>query len=375
MKRYMWIVVVVCHIMLSISVFAQTTPEDWNAVYEAARQEGKVVIYSVSSRIFDAVDSFQQRYPGIKVEVLDMLAVDQIDALRREQSSGEYTVDVLLNNDLPTAINELLPQGMIVNYVPPSLLGGQLSADVIPEYLREPLLVHSMEAKVIFYNSETYPESPIDTLWDLTRPVWKGRVQMKDPMLSEENMNVLQTVVQHADAMEAAYQKEFGEPLTLSPNVENAGYEWILRLVRNDLALTTSDGDAAKAVGAAGQTEPPVTLSVASSKLRYNEDGMKLAVAWNANPAVGVSKPNFLVMAHHAPHPNAAKLLIRWLLGDAEGGAGMTPWLVPGGWPSRQDVPVEGDMAVDKLTDHTWSLDPDFINTYGPEVREFWMGL
>ena len=48
------------------------------------------------------------------------------------------------------------------------------------------------------------------------------------------------------------YEEEFGEPITLSAGIENAGYEWIVRLVNNGLVLTTSDGNAAKAVGAAG---------------------------------------------------------------------------------------------------------------------------
>jgi iron(III) transport system substrate-binding protein len=96
---------------------------------------------------------------------------------------------------------------------------------------------------------------------------------MKDPLQSAENMNFLQTIVQHADDMAKAYEEEFGEPITLSSGIENAGYEYILRLVENELVLTTSDGDSAKAVGAADQTEPPLTLSVASSKLRYNARG------------------------------------------------------------------------------------------------------
>ncbi|MFQ5918254.1 MAG: ABC transporter substrate-binding protein, partial [Candidatus Binatia bacterium] len=134
-------------------------------------------------------------------------------------------------------------------------------------------------------------------------------------------------------------------------------------------------GDAAKAVGAPGQTKPPLTLSVASSKLRYNKSkGTKLAVGWDIKPVVGLTKGNYLVMANQAPHPNAAKLLIQWLLGDPQGGKGMKPWFVPGQWPSRSDVePIVG--KIEDLRKSTWFLDPDWIYQQGLEVRDFWLTL
>ncbi len=363
-------------VALPFMYVAEGTAEDWNAIYEAAKGEGEVVIYSLSSRIFDAVESFKEKYPGIEVEASDMLTVDQIEKLTREQAAGVYNVDVLFLADVTTLMKEVLPQGLIENYVPETLLGGQKAEDVIPEHLREPLLAQSLEAKVIFYNFETYAEPPVDTLWDLTRPEWKGRVQMKDPMQSAENMNFLQMVVKHADDMAKVYEQEFGEPIKLSSGIENAGYEWIQRLVNNDLVLTTSDGTASKAVGTPGQKEPPLTLSVASSKLRNNKKkGLKLAVAWDVKPVMGITKRNFLVMANKAPHPNAAKLLIQWMLGDEKGNSGMKPWYVPGGWASRSDVKPAVDTTLEDLKKYTWFLDPEYIYDHGLEVRDFWLGL
>lgn len=178
-------------------------------------------------------------------------------------------------------------------------------------------------------------------------------------------MNFLQMVVKYAKDMAAAYEQEFGEPIQLSPGVQNAGYEWIVRLVNNDLVLTTSHGDAAKAVGKAGQTNPPLALS-ASSKLRYNETkDTKLAIGLNIQPMTGLTKRNFLAIANQSPHPNAAKLLIRWLLGDSQGGAGMTQWKIQGQWPSRSDVPPLTSPKLEEILEATWFLDPDWIYEYG----------
>src|SRR6056297_2718779 len=76
-------------------VAAAQMDEDWDAIYQAAKEEGKVVIYSRSSRIFDAVEGFKSKYPGIEVEASDMTGVEQLDKLTREQDAGVYNVDVL----------------------------------------------------------------------------------------------------------------------------------------------------------------------------------------------------------------------------------------------------------------------------------------
>lgn len=349
--------------------------ENWDAIYAAAKQEGKVVVYCLSSRIFDAVETFTAQYPEIEVEAFDMTGVEQVEKLTREQAAGVYNADVLNLANGPTLVNELLPQGLIVNYVPQTLLDGKAAKDVIPDYFRVPLLVHTVESKVVFYNFQTYPDPPVDNLWALTRPEWRGKIQMKDPMLTEENMNFLQTVVQHADDMAEAYQEEFGQPIKLSGGIQNAGYEFIYRVVKNDLVLTTSDGTAAKAVGTPDQSDPPLTLSVASSKMRDNAKGQKLAIAWNLKPKVGITKENYLLMANKAPHPNAAKLMIRWLIGDAEGGAGMKPWFVPGQWASRRDVKPLLDITLDDLQNYTWYIDYKYVYEEGLQVRDFWLGL
>ena len=379
LKSRCLIVTILFSLLLVPIVFTSTivsAAEDWDAIYAAAKKEGKVVVYSLSSRIFKAADSFKAQYPGIEVEASDMTGVDQIEKLTREQGAGLYNVDVLLLANGSTLVNELLPKGMIKNYVPETLLGGQSSKDVIPSKYRAPLLVHSLESKVIFYNFQTHSSPPIDTLWDLTRPEWRGKVQMKDPLLTEENMALLQTIVQNSDTMAKTYQQEFGKPIKLSSGAKNAGYEFIQRLVKNKLVLTSSDGSAAKAVGAPDQKDPPLTLSVASSKLRDNKrKGLKLAIAWDVQPKVGITKANYVVMANKAPHSNAAKLLIRWLLGDQTGSKGMKPWYVPGQWPSRSDVKPSAAKTLKDLDQFTWFLDYKYIYNEGLVVRDFWMGL
>lgn len=74
----------------------------------------------------------------------------------------------------------------------------------------------------------------------------------------------------------------------------------------------------------------------------------------------------------HAKNPNAAKLMIRWLYGDENGGLGYTPNHVPGTWSVRTDVPpVEGQKDLSKLK--IWAEDGDWLYSNVMRLRDFWI--
>jgi iron(III) transport system substrate-binding protein len=347
--------------------------ENWSQIYKAAKKEGKVAIYSLSSRIVDAVKEFKTMYPGIQVDATDIGTNEQIEKLQREQAAGLYNADVLMLADETTIKYKILKKGLAKNYVPSTLIDGKSTAAVIPAAYRSPALLHSIEAKVVFYNTGSYAKPPVDNLWDFTRPEWKGKFQMKDPMLASENMNFLQMVVQHAPEMAAAYQKEFGKKLVLSKGNKNAGYEWIDRIVKNGVVLVKSDGEASKAVGEANQKNAPLALCTASSKIRDNSKGLKLGIAWDIAPKFGIYKGNYLLMANRAPHPNAAKLLIRYMLGDASGGKGMAPYHVEGQWPSRRDIKSKTNKSLTEVEKLGWGIDTNYVYKQGLQIRDFWL--
>ncbi|NIN67573.1 MAG: hypothetical protein GTO63_23290, partial [Anaerolineae bacterium] len=217
--------------------------EDWDAIYEAAKKEGKVVVYSSSSRIFDIAETFQAAYPGITVEGYDITTPDLILKVKAEDNAGIRNVDVVFVGDPPTVVPELLKRHLVWNYVPPELV------DVIPEEWREPVLMHHFGMKVICYNSEIHDEAPVDNWWDLTREEWKGRVMFKDPFESGEIFNLFSMMVKNTDIMAQAYEEEFGKPIELDEDCPTAGHQWIKDLIENEVVLTASDGDASEAVG------------------------------------------------------------------------------------------------------------------------------
>lgn len=347
-------------VLLVVPAAASTTAE----LYEAAKAEGKVVIYGFSSRIFDVKDSFEAEYPGITVEAYDMSSFELLEKLEREYAAGIRNADAIFVSDSEgTLRNSLLPQGIVENYVPEELI------DVIPESLREPLLAQFIQMNVPYYNPKVFSEQPISSWWDLTLPEWRGKIIMNDPLRSAETLGMLITMVQRGDEMAIAYEERFGEPIETRPN-ENAGHEFIRRLAANDPVFMTSGGDVVSAISASDQ---PLIGLASSPKLRdVDTKGLSLAVAWDITPAVSVTTNAYLALAADAPHPNAARLLIHWMMGDSEGGKGYAPFHVQGSWSSRTDVPPPPNTPdLSSLT--YWEDDPEYVWTNGLQIRDFWL--
>ncbi|MGL4237418.1 ABC transporter substrate-binding protein [Tabrizicola sp.] len=315
-------------------------PQDWAAIEAAAKEEGEVIIYSVSSRVAALGEAFEAKY-GIKVVPHDISSDVQMEKFRREHRAGMQSVDVLYNNETPVMLEEFMPQEMVWNFVPDGLEGV-----LAPEEM-SPFLVHRWSSRILAYNAAEHPEGvPFDNLWDLTKEEWKGRVQTPDPLGSAVQTSVYQSILANPDAMAAAYEKEFGEPLVISeavveavgelPTIDapNAAHEWFYRFLQNEPVYISSTNKIFENVGQVGQTGAPVGF-VTFSKLRDVEPGkIEAAPAYGVEPAMGLAYPTVIVVADNAPNPNAAKLLIRFMM-EAEGFA---PWNVIGDYAARSDL-------------------------------------
>lgn len=345
------------------------TPEtqDWAAIEEAAKKEGKVVLYSVSSRYSDLAEAFMEKY-GIEVIGYDLASETQMEKYTREWKSGVYEADVLFNNESARIKNETMPQNQAWPFVPDSVVS-QLAENEM-----DPVLVQRWSSRVLIYNAAVYDTCPVTNLWDLTTEEWKGRVLSQDPLQSGVFSGVMQTILQHPDEMAAAYEAKFGEPLTeyseaVMEAVEsdpggpysqpNAAIEWLYRFLQNDVIFEESTSKVGEAVGDVKQANPPVGFTT-FSKIRDTEPGVyEWEPCYDAEPIFGVAYPTVLLIADRAAHPNAAKLLIKYMMEE-----GYAPWNVPGDYASRTDFVNEQVIEFeippyDELK--MWEINPDFV--------------
>lgn len=153
--------------------------QDWDEIEKLANEEGKVIVYSSSSRVAKVAAVFEEKYPGIKVVYHDLGSVGTVEKTISEQDANLFNVDLITTGGSSQVIHELLNNFRMVNFVP------SMYVDQIPEEYREPLLARIVEGYVLMYNREFYGDTPpISNIWELTEEKWRGKVVLKDPKAS-----------------------------------------------------------------------------------------------------------------------------------------------------------------------------------------------
>ena len=200
----------------------------------------------------------------------------------------------------------------------------------------------------------------------------------------------LATLVQNPEQMAAAYQRLMGEDIVLSDGVQDAGYEFVKRMLDNDIVIYKSGSKLADAAGKAGQDEAMIAMSNMTYIARNDSKGNVNAIVADLDPVSRLVYPNFMSIGAHAPNPNAAKVLIAYLLGNPdlnldaklekpylEGASfdllqGLAPYHDAGSVSPRSDVPLpQGGEIWDEMVG--WNVSADFMWEQGPRLRDFWM--
>ncbi len=290
---------------LAIAGAVQAQEFDLDAMIEAAKAEPPITVYNSTSKIIGMAEAFTALY-GVEATGVKVSAEDQAELVSREAMSGNIRGDVVLLSDVPSGLLELLPQGHLVNWVPPAL------ADAIPAQFQDPLVMVN-SAAVIAYNTEADDACPISNIWDLTDPEFKGRTAMQDPLNRGELTDWFNQMQTHADdAVAAAYEAKHGTPLDTSES--SATEAWVEAVAANAPLLTDSDQGVSDAVGAPGQ-ETGIVGIVSSAKFRDNEaKGYVLGLCDSVAPFIGFSNPTLALVAGNTQSPNAARLFVHYVM-------------------------------------------------------------
>jgi iron(III) transport system substrate-binding protein len=311
---------------------------DLDALIAAAKKEGTLTAYFTSSRITVAGKNFEAKY-GIKVNGTKMADPEQTERLIRETDSKNVQVDVLGYEDGPTLEARLIPQGYAISWMPPNL------TSVIPPQYQNPV-IYQLQPRMFGYNTEVYGDKcPITNVWQLTEPKWKSKVILRDPAQTPANIGFFAALVSNPKLLEDAYKELYGKPLETKE--ENAGYEFLKRLAKNDVIPMKADGDIGDAVGAAGQKEPPIGMYTLTKHRDVKDKNLKIATCRAMQPFMGYALPTYLAIAKNAPHPNAAKLFVHFLLTPE----GIAPWTVDdlGGFSTNPNA------FVNPMNEGKWS--------------------
>lgn len=283
---------------------AETNPSlqnEWGHALKKAQEEGQLSVYG-SSRYDLLFAEFQKQYPKIKVSVTTTRGSDVLNRLMTERRAGKYLVDLHLGS---ANASYLLYKAKIVDRLKAVLM----LPEVIDEskwwgahhrYLdaeREYIFSFDGEAQMLFaYNTNLINPSEIKSLWDLLDPKWKGRIVGLDPT-SQVGIGVSLRFIYYNPELGAPFlRKILGEmDLVVSRDTRQIG-DW---LAVGNYALSVF-------------TDPSRTgLDVAKKQgLPVDWFGPK---AFREGVPLSSSTGNVALM-DKAPHPNAARIALNWLL-------------------------------------------------------------
>lgn len=261
---------------------AQSSPE-WQRVVDAAKREGKVVLYSAlvgapsTERIAKA---FEDEY-GIPVETLEARASELLERVRTEQASGRSLGDVSYNGSTATE-RQMLDSVFVAHGALPS--AARLAAPFMSDGTRVPAFVIHFG---ILVNTELVKPSDEPKSWkDLLLPRWKGQILADD--------------VHPVGSGSLFFQATYGK----------LGREFHEKLAAQDPSFTRDPRGSQRRVA---RGEYPVFFPSSLAAMKELE-GLPLKTVVPSEGAVYVLYQT--AVFKNAPHPNAARLFMDFLLSD-----------------------------------------------------------
>jgi len=341
-----------------------TGEQDWAAIEEAANKEGKLLVYANSSKVEKAAAGFMEAYPGIKVEAFDLGGDDVLMKTVEEQKAGAFTGDVWFSSGGAELVGNVLPKEYVWRFIPDSIEG------LITDEYTHPLLMSRLGTTVFAYNSELNDTCPISNVWELTEPEWKGSFFIEDPINDASTLSKLLTYASKVDEMTAAYVNFYGSEPVLDADTPDVGWLWLKRFAQNGPIPQPGGDDVDSAFATPGMTESYMALTSYSNMADVMEGNLVFEPCWGLEPMLGIQSQSYLGILNQAPHPNAAKLWIKFVIGKD----GRKPWAKFGTYftDSTYEVP-EGQKPLAEMMEVTWFIDEQYAYDNMLEGRDFYL--
>jgi iron(III) transport system substrate-binding protein len=304
-------------------------PSGWDQVVEAARQEGTVVVYGPPGATYRPalVGAFESAYPGIKVQGSFGVAAEFASRLITERTAGRNIPDVFVAGTA-TLVATLKDAGAIVPLQ---------STLVLPEVLdesawfenrlwwvdsEEPYTVFQFEAQVnsvAFHHKQQVDPAQFKSYWDLLDPKWKGRVVATDVRQAGPGAALARWMYKHPQLGPTYLERLYGEMDLVLSSDRRQPIDWV----------------------AQGQYPLGILLSGLEAKLA-EEQGLAIGTVPAEQFREGApltAGSGAVALLDRAPHPNAAKVYVNWLLSRD----GQIAWQRETKEPSlRADIPQTG---------------------------------
>jgi iron(III) transport system substrate-binding protein len=336
-----------------------TGEQDWAAIEEAAKNEGSVIVYANSSKISKAAEIWAEKYPDIKIEAYDLGGDDVLSKTVGEQESGLYVGDVWFSSGGAELIGNVIPHEYVWRFLP--------SDTKAPDEYTHPLLMSRFGTTILAYNSELNDSCPITNLWEVTQPEWKGKFVIEDPLNDASTLSKLITVAFHADEMKQAYVDLYGKEPELDSDTPDAGWLWFKRFAQNQPIPQPGGDEVDSAFATPGMTDNYLAFTSYSNYPDVQDGNLAFEPCWGVAPISGIQSQSYLGILNQAPHPNAAKLFLKFITSEE----GRDPWAKYGTYfaDPTYEVP-EGQKTLAEVMKLTWFIAEQYAYDHLVQARD-----
>ena len=312
--------------------------DDEEALYEAAKQEGKLVWYAVyfNQEIVDEIGkAFTKKYPGIDFEGTRNTASNLFQKLNQEAQVGLNIADIYATTDFSQML-QLKEEQKLQHYAPAG------KENIVEKYRNlDPDNYYQVGAFlpiVIGYNSELISLEEAPSSWqELTSTKYEDKIATGSGAASGQ-------VGTWALSMEQKY-----------------GWDYLVQFNQLNPKLSRSINDVVPALVA---KERALGATTVGQILTRKSLGDPLDVIYPEDGAIVVVAP--IAVLKEAPHPNTAKLFLNFI-NSPEYSEVITKYFEQ---PIHQEVELAGAKSLAEV--NTYTPQPETISVDIPKVKEKW---
>jgi iron(III) transport system substrate-binding protein len=315
---------------------------EWEKTLEAAKKEGQVTVYI--SGYEEVLPLFEKDYPGIKVVSVPGRGSQLAQRMIAERRGEKFLADVF-NSGGVTTYGQLYA-AKVLDPIKPALMLPEITdvsnwyekrhhyADPEGQYVFS--YVGSATYGSVSYNTKLVDLKEFNSYWDLLNPKWKGKIVARDIRVPGPGSGNARLFYYHPELGPSFIRRLFSEmDVTLFRDYRQ-GPDW-LAVGKYALCLFC-DVDILKQQGLPVDTFGPKAF----------KEGGGL-----------VQQFGTVTLVDRAPHPNAAKVFINWLL-SRRGQIGLQKVLAKTENPAdsmRTDIPKDDVPLLNRRVDGIKYLD------------------
>lgn len=336
---------------------------EWEKTLVAAKREGKVVVYGgdISADMRKQLgEAFFNKY-GLIVEIELGRGALLTERVARERKTGLYLPDLVMGGLGSSLFYTFKPGEMVIPKIEQFFILPEVND---PRYWWNGFRFNDKDHTTFAFNAyvtlpiaintELVKEGELKAYPDLLQPKWKGKILMNDPTLPGTANRWIGFVIK---TLGIDYLKDLARQEPTIIRDERLHTEW---LARGKFPIATT----------------PLTTPF-TEFLKLGSPIKRIEMAEGAHLTSGIA---CIVYMNNAPHPNAAKIFLNWLLAKE----GQTLWShLVGTQSARLDVPTDflppdvirksGVKYLDQNNEDYILLEPEFTRIakeiFGPLMK------